>query len=95
MNSNSLLWRDVLVLFGLTGWALALPNYGSEFAVSMALTCLMYVALSTSWGFFCGTSRYLSLATSAFFGIGAYTTAMNLDTLAWSSAIALGAGIAA
>ena len=44
MNSKNLLWRDVLVLFGLTGWALALPGYGSEFALSMALTCLMYVA---------------------------------------------------
>lgn len=95
MNTKNLLWRDFLVLFGLTGWALALPSYGSEFAISMALTCLMYVALSTSWGFFCGASRYLSLATSAFFGIGAYTTAMNLDTLPWASAIALGSGIAA
>ncbi|WP_414013507.1 hypothetical protein [Limnohabitans sp.] len=36
MNSKNLLWRDVLVLFGLTGWALALPGYGSEFAMSMA-----------------------------------------------------------
>jgi branched-chain amino acid transport system permease protein len=35
------------------------------------------------------------LATSAFFGLGAYTTAMNLDTMPWASAIALGAGIAA
>ena len=40
----------------------------------MALTCLMYVALSSSWGLFCGSTRYLSLATSAFFGIGAYTS---------------------
>lgn len=95
MNARLLLGRDLLVLFGLTGWALALPGYGSEFALSMALTCLMYVALSTSWAFFCGASRYLSLATSAFFGLGAYTTAMNLDSLSWATAITLGAGIAA
>ena len=62
------------MLFGLTGWALSLPYFGSEFMVSMALTCLMYVALSSSWGLFCGSTRYLSLATSAFFGIGAYTS---------------------
>jgi hypothetical protein len=37
------------ILIGLTGWALAVPHYGSEFVVSMALTCLMYVALSSSW----------------------------------------------
>ena len=95
MNARLLLGRDLLVLFGLTGWALALPGYGSEFALSMALTCLMYVALSTSWAFFCGASRYLSLATSAFIGLGAYTTAMNLDSLSWATAITLGAGIAA
>lgn len=87
--------RDLLILFGLTGWALALPHYGSEFAVSLALTCLMYAALSSSWGLFCGSTRYLSLATSAFFGIGAYTSALWLETVDWWAAIALGAGIAA
>ena len=87
--------RDLLVLFGLAGWALALPHYGSEFAVSMALTCLMYAALSSSWGLFCGSTRYLSLATSAFFGIGAYASALALEQVSWWGAIALGAGIAA
>ncbi len=95
MNSRQLLVRDLLVLFGLTGWALALPSYGSEFAVSMALTCLMYVALSSSWAMFCGTTRYLSLATSAFFGIGAYSSALMLETLPWAQAVGLGAALAA
>ena len=94
MTSRQLLIRDLLVLFGLTGWALALPSYGTEFAVSMALTCLMYVALSSSWGLFCGATRYLSLATSAFFGIGAYTSALLLEKTSWVQAIAAGAGIA-
>ncbi|MEY4652518.1 MAG: hypothetical protein RI884_1099 [Pseudomonadota bacterium] len=95
MNARQLLVRDLLVLFGLTGWALALPAYGSDFAVSMALTCLMYVALSSSWAMFCGTTRYLSLATSAFFGIGAYSSALMLDTLPWAQAVALGATLSA
>jgi branched-chain amino acid transport system permease protein len=86
--------RDLLVLFALTGWGLALPHYGSEFAVAMALTCLMYVALSSSWGLFCGSTRYLSLATSAFFGIGAYTSALTLEQASWPGAIALGAATA-
>lgn len=95
MNPNQFLIRDLLVLFGLTGWAVALPGFASEFAVSMALTCLMYIALSSSWALFCGTTRYLSLATSAFFGIGAYTGALLIETVGWSPAIALGALIAA
>ena len=87
--------KDLLILFALSGWALAVPHYGSEFAVSMALTCLMYAALSSSWGLFCGSTRYLSLATSAFFGIGAYTGALLLETTPWLAAVGLGAMVAA
>lgn len=93
MNSRQFLIRDVLVLLAFTGWALALPFYTSEFVTSMALTCLMYVALSSSWGLFCGSTRYLSLATSAFFGIGAYTTAILLGSFGWVETILIGAGI--
>jgi branched-chain amino acid transport system permease protein len=94
MKDSQRLVRDLLLLLAFTGWALALPHYGSEFVVSMALTCLMYVALSSSWGLFCGATRYLSLATSAFFGIGAYTSALALGELSWVESIALGAGLA-
>ena len=95
MSDRQVLVRDWLVLLALSGWALALPSYGSEFMVSMALTCLMYIALSSSWGLFCGSTRYLSLATAAFFGIGAYTGAIALDHLPWLQAVALGALVAA
>src|SRR5690606_39212149 len=94
MTSRQLLVRDLLVLFGIAGWSLALPYWGSDFVVSMALTCLMYVALSSSWALFCGFTRYLSLATSAFFGIGAYACALTLEKLSWVQSVALGAGIA-
>ena len=87
--------KDSLILLALAGWAAALPHYASEFVVSMALTCLMYATLSSSWALFCGSTRYLSLATSAFFGIGAYTSALALESLPWLAAIGLGAGIAA
>jgi branched-chain amino acid transport system permease protein len=94
MTSRQFLIRDLLVLLALAGWALALPAYASEFVLSLALTCLMYVALSSSWALFCGTTRYLSLATSAFFGIGAYTGALLIGHVSWLGAIALGALIA-
>jgi branched-chain amino acid transport system permease protein len=87
--------RDLLILLALAGWALAVPHYASDFAISLALTCLMYTALATSWSLFCGTTRYLSLATSAFFGIGAYASALALETVGWWSALAIGAGLAA
>ena len=87
--------RDLLVLVVLAGAALALPFIAGEFVVSLALTCLMYAALASSWASFCGSTRYLSLATAAFFGIGAYTSALTLETLPWLAAIGLGAAIAA
>src|SRR5262249_61093296 len=34
------------------------------------------VALATAWAFFSGTTRYISLATAAFFGVGIYTLAI-------------------
>jgi branched-chain amino acid transport system permease protein len=71
------------------------PFVASEFLMSLALTCLMYATLSSSWGLFCGTTRYLSLATSAFFGLGAYASALVLGQLPWLAAIALGALLAA
>ena len=92
---DATLRRDLLVLLALTGWALAIPHYGSEFVVSMTLSCLMYAVLASSWSLFCGSTRYLSLATAAFFGIGAYTGAVLIEQIGWWPAIALGAGVAA
>ena len=86
--------RNLILLTALTGWALSLPHYASEFIVSVALTCLMYVTLASSWSVFCGSTRYMSLATAAFFGIGAYTAALTLEQLPWALVIVLGAGVA-
>jgi branched-chain amino acid transport system permease protein len=87
--------RDVSILAVLALAGVLLPLAASEFALSLALACLMYVALASSWSLFCGSTRYLSLATSAFFGIGAYTSALLLGSVPWLVAVALGAGIAA
>lgn len=87
--------RDWLILIALAGWALAVPHYGSDFVVSLALSCLMYAALASSWSLFCGATRYMSLATAAFFGLGAYTSALTLEQLPWLAVIALGAAVAA
>ncbi|MGJ7529298.1 branched-chain amino acid ABC transporter permease [Variovorax sp. GB1P17] len=74
--------------------AAAVPWIASEFVASVALGCLMYIALATSWSLFCGATRYLSLATSAFFGLGAYASATLLDVLPWPLVILCGAAIA-
>jgi len=71
-----------------------LPWLASDFVLSLALSCLMYVGLAVTWAMFSGSTNYLSLATSAFFGIGAYVTAWGLDTLSYALVVPLG-GIAA
>ncbi|MTH60250.1 branched-chain amino acid ABC transporter permease [Paracoccus litorisediminis] len=44
---------------------------------------LGYVALAIGWALFSGPTRYVSLATVAFFGIGAYTCAVFSEVLAY------------
>ncbi|MBO9652364.1 MAG: branched-chain amino acid ABC transporter permease [Variovorax sp.] len=74
--------------------AACIPWLASDFVASVALSCLMYIALATSWSLFCGATRYLSLATSAFFGLGAYSSAILLEVLPWPLVILSGALVA-
>jgi len=75
--------------------AAALPWLLDDFLVSLALSCLMYVALATSWAMFSGATRYVSLGTSAFFGLGAYVSAWTVAAAPWPVVIAGGALVAA
>lgn len=57
--------------------ALALvPNFASDYVISLFILLYANVALATAWAFFSGTTRYISLATAAFFGIGIYVLAI-------------------
>jgi branched-chain amino acid transport system permease protein len=79
-----------LVIVAVVAMLAALPAMKSPFVQSMALTCLMYAGLSVSWSMFSGPTRYLSLATSAFFGLGAYCTAWGLTLMPWPVLVAAG-----
>lgn len=83
--------RDALAATLGCGLALALlPWLLSDFALALVLSCLMYAALAVSWSMFCGPTNYLSLATSAFFGIGAYVTAWGLESMPYLAAVLAG-----
>jgi len=74
----------------------AMPWLLSDFALAMTLTCLMYAGLAVSWAMFCGATNYLSLATAAFFGLGAYvTTWTSGGPLPYGVAVLLGGLLAA
>jgi branched-chain amino acid transport system permease protein len=53
---------------------LTAPRWGSAYLVGFCVELLSYMALVTAWTMFSGPTRYFSLATAAFFGIGTYVT---------------------
>jgi branched-chain amino acid transport system permease protein len=76
--------------------AACVPLVADGYWLSIAVTAMMYVALSTSWALFSGPTHYISLASGAFFGVGGYTVASGMSDHGmdfWSMAV-LGAVIA-
>jgi branched-chain amino acid transport system permease protein len=84
------------VIFATIGLAFAaLPLIASNYMLRLATTVCMYAVLAQSWNFIGGLAGYPSFATAAFFGLGAYASAISLAhglslPLAWA-----GAGVAA
>lgn len=70
--------RTVFIfIWTITAIALILfPFYASVYTTSLLIAILMYIALAQSWSIFSGYTRYISVGTAAFFGMGAYTTAI-------------------
>lgn len=58
-----------------------LPSFASPYSVTLMIGMLGYVTLATAWALFSGPTRYVSLATVAFFGIGAYTCAVLSESV--------------
>jgi branched-chain amino acid transport system permease protein len=52
------------------------PLFVSDYFISVFLLLFANIALATAWSFFSGATRYISLATAAFFGIGIYALAI-------------------
>ena len=54
----------------------AVPWLVSDYGLGFMVNLMCYLVLTIAWALFSGTTRYVSLATAAFFGLGAYTVAM-------------------
>ena len=70
------------------------PAFANAYWLSLLVNILMYVALATGWAFFCGPTRYVSLAASAFFGLGAYAVAVLAPDYSYPLALAAALAIA-
>jgi branched-chain amino acid transport system permease protein len=71
-----------LALAALAALALV-PLLDGGFWLALAINIAQYAVLATAWALFSGPTRYISLATAAFFGIGAYTVAVLGEVLPW------------
>lgn len=71
----------IIAALVLTGLAVLPAHLGGEYGVGLMLGMAGYVTLASAWALFSGPTRYISLATVAFFGIGAYTVAVLSDHL--------------
>ena len=53
-----------------------LPVYGSNYSVILLTNIILYIILTLSWAIFSGPTGYISLASTAFFGVGMYAMAI-------------------
>ncbi|HRF07106.1 MAG TPA: branched-chain amino acid ABC transporter permease [Xanthobacteraceae bacterium] len=79
----------VLALAGLVALLAFVPSVANGYQLSLAINIMNYTVLATAWTLFSGPTRYVSLATVAFFGIGAYTVAVLGEVLAWPLVLAI------
>ena len=82
----------ILVALGLVALAF-LPTQLGAYGVGLLLGMTGYVVLASAWALFSGPTRYVSLATVAFFGIGAYTVAVLSETLPYWAVLLVAAAI--
>ncbi|MBX3520989.1 MAG: branched-chain amino acid ABC transporter permease [Xanthobacteraceae bacterium] len=78
--------RNIAVAAALAALVISLafvPSVANGYQLSLAINIMNYTVLATAWTLFSGPTRYVSLATVAFFGIGAYTVAVLGEVLAW------------
>ncbi len=53
-----------------------IPLYVPPYPVISLTSVIMYVIITVSWAIFSGPTRYISLASAAFFGVGVYVSAI-------------------
>jgi branched-chain amino acid transport system permease protein len=73
----------------------ALPWLLSDYGLSFMVSVMSYLVLTVAWALFSGPTRLVSLATSAFFGVGMYTVAVLIKVMPLYATFAVAAGIGA
>ncbi|MBO3761795.1 branched-chain amino acid ABC transporter permease [Ciceribacter sp. L1K22] len=74
-------WKNLIACAIALAVAACLPWTSGAYALSIGVTIAMYTVLATSWALFSGPTHYISLASAAFFGVGAYVTGIGIEYL--------------
>lgn len=82
-------WVSVALLLVGAALVLAFPSIApNPYILSAGVVILNYAVLSTGWNFMGGFTGYISLGHAAYFGLGAYGTALAIKYLALPSFVA-------
>jgi len=71
----------VIALALLVAALAVVPWLVTDYGLGFMINLMCYLVLTVAWALFSGTTRYVSLATAAFFGLGAYTVAMLIKEM--------------
>ncbi|MGH6913258.1 MAG: branched-chain amino acid ABC transporter permease, partial [Geminicoccales bacterium] len=86
----------IVLLVCLSGILLATPAFLDAYWLRIATGVLMWAGVACSWNVIGGYAGYIDFGHSAFFGIGAYATAILMgDAFGWSFATTIPVGIVA
>ncbi|QOZ13250.1 ABC transporter ATP-binding protein [Bradyrhizobium sp. CCBAU 51765] len=87
-----MLWCAGLAL---AAFLVSFPLHANGYYLALGISVLYFTILATAWAMFSGPTRYISLATVAFFGLGAYTAAVLGETMPWPVVLLAAAGVGA
>ena len=74
--------RSLVLTWAALALAALLPlASGNDYLLGLAINLAQYSLMATAWALFSGPTRYVSLASVAFYGIGAYAVAVLGDKL--------------
>jgi branched-chain amino acid transport system permease protein len=69
------------------------PTFMTTYYLALLTSVLCWTGLAVSWHFFSGTTKYASLGSAAFFGIGVYVTAVFGKNLQFTLVLLLASAI--
>lgn len=86
--------RKTYIILAIYLAASFLPLFTTGYTLRVATTVIMFIGISQAWNILGGYGGYVSFGHAAFFGVGAYTTAIGMNMgLPFFVCMALGAGI--